>query len=71
MEPLLKLPDILDDNFCIMMDHVETAAGGKVFLEMKRILDQQGVLCQRMEFASHGHQIGILISDGWRYVEDF
>lgn len=71
MDLLTKLLDILCDDFCILMDYVETEVGSMVFSAMQEILGSQGISCRSIRDMCRGQRIGMLVSEGWKYAAEY
>ncbi len=71
MEILTGLPDILADDFAILMDHVEDANVMKVFQEIRKNLKSKGIAYICRMFSSPGRRVGLLVSEKMRYVEEY
>ncbi len=71
MEPLLKLPDILGNDFAILMDHVEDEIGEMVLERMESILTQHKIPFLRKMFLAPGRMVCMLASTNWKYIEEY
>ncbi len=71
LDVLTKLPDILTDDFGILMDHIEEENGLKAFHAIKKILESRKKVYIERALSSAGHQIGLLASEKLRYVEEY
>ena len=71
VELLTGISNMLDDDFAIMMDHIEDDDGAKVFEKIVKSLNEAGRTFVRREFSSPGRCIGLLASEKWKYVEEY
>lgn len=68
---LSNLPEILYNNFAILMDHVEDACGQKVFQEMMDVLEKNGIGFMRKDFSVKNRLVSMLFSESLKYIDEF
>ena len=68
---MMKLPDLLDDDFAILMDHIEDEECNKIFTSIRKVLVVKGISYIGKEFSSLGRRVGLLVSENWKYVEEY
>ena len=71
VDVLSRLPEILDDDFAILMDHVEDDCGKIVFKSMMDILEQKRISFLRKDFPAKNHLVSALFSESWKYIAEF
>ena len=71
MDILMRLPELIEDNFAILMDHVEDDCGKMVFKSMMDILEQKGISFLRKDFLAKNHLVSALFSESWKYIAEF
>ena len=71
MDILFGLPELLEDDFAILMDHVEDDCGKMVFKSMMDILEQKGISFLRKDFPARSHLVSVIFSESWKYIEEF
>ncbi|MBR3458776.1 MAG: hypothetical protein IKH16_11595 [Selenomonadaceae bacterium] len=71
MELLLVLPDILSNDFAILMDHAEDPCGNAVLKDMASLLETHGVGFLRKDFVESGRKVCLLASKNWKYINEF
>lgn len=71
LDVLSCLPEILEDDFSILMDHVEDDCGKMVFKGMMDILEQKGIHFLRKDFPAKNRLVSALFSESWKYIAEF
>ena len=68
---MINLPDLLADDFAILMDHMEDEDGSKIFMSIRKILAVKGISHMAREFSYSGRRVGVIFSENWKYVEEY
>lgn len=71
MDILMSLPELIKDDFAILMDHVEDDCGEMVFKGMMDILEQKGIRFLRKDFPAKNRLVSALFSESWKYIAEF
>ena len=65
------ITSVLADDFAILMDHIEDKNVEEVFVKIAKSIEEMGITFVRRDFSSYCHRIGLLVSETWRYVEEY
>ena len=66
MDLLKRLPELVDKDFAILMDHIETESGNYVFQSMKNILASNGKRFYWNELSENDSKAGWIVSESWQ-----
>lgn len=71
MDLLTRMPDILEEDFAILMDHTEEAFGNIILEDMESILKKNEIPFLRKDFSEPGRKCSLLASENWKYIMEF